>query len=77
MKGYIKITAEPAEGGNITATEVDLQDISLADKACLLNAFLKGLQISVTEASVHLLAIRGGLINSEERKEEGSNERIQ
>lgn len=46
MKGFIKITAEPTEGGNVTRTEVKLQDVGFADKTYMLNAFLKGLQIS-------------------------------
>ena len=74
MKGFINITAEPAEGGSITAMEVNLQDIGFADKTCLINAFLKGLDIPPTEAALHLLAIRSGLVSAEERKEEVSNE---
>ena len=70
MKGFIKITAEPAEGGNVTRTEVQLQDVGFADKTCMLNAFLKGLQITPVEAELHLTAIRHGLIRSEEQREE-------
>lgn len=73
MKGFIKITAEPAEGGYVTRTEVQLQDIGFIDKTCMLNAFLKGLQISPPEAELHLAAIRHGLIRSEEQRED-SNE---
>lgn len=70
MKGFIKITAEPTEGGSVTRMEVQLQDIGFADKACMLNVFLKGLQISPPEAELHLAAIRHGLIRPEEQREE-------
>lgn len=72
MKGFIKITAEPAEGGNVTRTEVQLQDVGFADKTCMLNAFIKGLQIPPSEAALHLLAIRSGLVSAEEQ--EGNHE---
>ena len=45
MKGFIKITVEPTEDGSISRTEVELKDVSFADKTCMLNAFLKSLQI--------------------------------
>ena len=70
MKGFIKITAKPAEGGSVTRTEVRLPDIGFTDKTCMLNAFLEGLQISPPEAELHLVAIRHGLIRSEEQREE-------
>lgn len=72
MKGFIKITVEPAEGGSISRTEVELKDVSFADKTCMLNAFIKGLQIPPSEAALHLLAIRSGLVSAEEQ--EGNHE---
>lgn len=74
MNGYIKITASPTEEGNCTEVDVELKDISFSDRTCLLNAFLQGLKISHTEAMLHLLALKHGLVHSEERKEEAPNE---
>lgn len=74
MEGFIKITVEPAEGGSISRTEVELKDVSFADKTCMLNAFLKSLQITPSEAALHLLAIRSGYVSAQEQKEDKPNE---
>ena len=66
MKGSITIKAEQQGNGLCTSTEVDLKDVSKLDKACLLNAFLKGLEIEPVEAEILLLLIRRGVVSSEE-----------
>lgn len=74
MQGTINITAIHHDDGPQIITDVDLSNVGFQDKTFLINAFLKGLQIPPTEAAIHLLAIRSGLVNSEDHEEEVSNE---
>lgn len=73
MKGSITIKVQQEEAGLHIATEVDLQDVSKLDKACLLNAFLKGLNIDHIEAEILLLLIRRGVVSAEDVPEETAN----
>ena len=70
MHGTINITITDHKDGPVVATEVDLHHISFQDKTFLINDFLKCLRIPPSEAALHLLAIRSGLVNSSEHKEE-------
>ena len=66
MKGFITIKAEEQGEGTLTSTQVDLREVSKADKTALLSAFLNALEISQTDALVLLLMIQSGAVSSVE-----------
>ncbi len=62
VKGYLKLTVTPCEGGCNIGREIEMSDVGIEEKAMLLDAFLETIELPKAKAAVLCEMMARGII---------------